>query len=501
MKNQDFIKHLNQSTDHELVISSSKENTFEIDFNVPEERDQFELDPLFSDHMVLQANRTITISGRYKTDGPIAVVFAHKTFFSEVHEGIFTFELGEFPYGEPFELELYTKQSKYVLHDIYIGEVYVMSGQSNMAITLNQIREHANHYYQDKIVQDKDLIHSDHIRFFQVCAYGTGEGQNEFHCNERPKWSILNSSNYLDISATAFYFAQELMDLFPVPIGLVLAAVGATITSTWIPNEEAKTIDQTYIKNETDSDTPSRFYNGMIYPLRTFRFAGVIWYQGEGQHVHYKENMEKLIYGWRKDFNDPSLKFLIIELPRIDFDMGYTKDSWFEVRKQQKELSGLTNVFYSVSIDFGIKESETNDPMHPFDKDLIGKRAAHACIKYFYNKHGIWSSPELKLIRYKDDKVIIELNEVGESIILKSLKAGFEVSNDGSTFYYAEPKIVGKTTIELKSKIKGIIKVLYGYTYQVKEVFGGDGYPPKLSDLVCVYNSEGYPLDQFWIKL
>jgi sialate O-acetylesterase len=92
----------------------------------------------------------------------------------------------------------------------------------------------------------------------------------------------------------------------------------------------------------------------MIHPLRNYTFRGVIWYQGEGQHVAYEDNMTRLIQGWRRDFNDPELKFLIVELPRFDYELAYTQESWFSVRKQQQALTKIENVAYSVSIDLGI---------------------------------------------------------------------------------------------------------------------------------------------------
>ena len=211
--------------------------------------------------------------------------------------------------------------------------------------------------------------------------------------------------------------------------------------------------------------------------------------------------MTRLIEGWRRDFNDPNLNFLIIELPRFDADLAYSQDSWFSVRNQQKELSELENVTYSVSIDLGIVSSETDDPIHPFDKDAISLRAAHAFMAEFYQAPGLWTSPKLVYAGYLDGKLTLKFSNVGEGLYLTDKKAGFEVSTDGNRFTYIEPIIIDEETIELQTIEEDIMAIRYGYTYNVPEVFGSTGQPNSLSELVCVYNSEHYPLDQFMIYI
>ncbi|QWB95427.1 sialate O-acetylesterase [Mycoplasmatota bacterium] len=239
----------------------------------------------------------------------------------------------------------------------------------------------------------------------------------------------------------------------------------------------------------------------MIAPLKQYSFRGVVWYQGEGQHVAYEENMTKLIDGWRRVFNHEDLKFVIVELPRIDFDLQYTESSWFKVREQQKRLADYPNVTYSVNIDLGIKTSETNDPMHPYDKKEAGKRAAHAFMKSFYQAEGVLTSPKITYIGYDNNDLILKFSNVGEGLYLNDYLAGFEVSVDGVNYQYAKPILIDQYTIRIETDERQVLSVRYGYSYSITEVFGLEGTAPTLADLVCVYNSGGYPLDQFEIYL
>lgn len=483
-------------SDNDAKISST-EPTFKIEKNVPTEKKRFGFDPMFSDNMVLQANAGIHVYGTFDTDGDIAIELNGQTFYSEINDHKFSFYLGHYTYGGPYEMIVYTRSSKYVFTNVMIGEVFLMSGQSNMAITLSQILKSASPTYTSKINKDVLGIVDDQIRFITVGMAGSSEPMEAFHSYQTYPWEILSSDNALGLSATAFYYAKELKEQYDISIGVIISAVGATNTNTWIPIQDAVGMDQTYIKNISDADTPSRYYNGMIHPLKQFTFRGVVWYQGEGQHVSYEDNMTRLIHGWRREFDSPNLKFLIVELPRFDYELGYTQDSWFSVRQQQQALTKIDGVSYSVNIDLGISANETNDPIHPFDKDRVGSRAAHAFMDAVYDAPGLWSAPKLIYVGYVSGKLILKFSNVGEGLYLTSKKAGFEISVDGNRFSYVEPILVDKNTIELNTSLESIQVIRYGYTYHVPEVFGPTGIPSILSELVCVYNSGDYPLDQF----
>lgn len=492
--------NLNSISTNDNMLTSM-EPTFDIDSHVPLEKSTFRFEPIFSDSMVLQANAVIKFYGEHDIDGQIALNLNGHTYYTEVIDQLFTFYIGHYTYGGPYEMTLYTETSKYVFKDVLIGEVYLMSGQSNMAITMSQILKSANSAYAQKINQDINDVDTDKIRFITVGILGSSEPLDKFQIYQTFPWEVLTQDNALNISATAFYFAQEILSQYDIPIGIIISAVGATYTNTWIPKKDVVGMDATYIKNISDADTPSQYYNGMIAPLKHMMFRGVIWYQGEGQDVQYEENVTKLIHGWRREFNNPNLKFLIVGLPRFDFDLPNTQERWFQVRKQQQRLANIEGVTYSVSIDLGIMSSQTNDPIHPYDKDLMGKRAAHAFMDAFYEAPGIWTSPRLIYAGYLDGKLILKFSNVGDGIYLTDKKAGFEVSSDGIRFSYVEPKLVDYETIELITSLDNVQAIRYGYSYSFQEVFGSNGQPGSLSELVCVFNGGHYPLDQFLIYL
>lgn len=491
-------RSLKSTNDHLL---SSTTPTFEINADVHESKGKFQFEPFFSNSMVLQANAVFKFYGSYETDGKIAVTLNGKTFYSEVVNQSFSFYMGPFAYGGPYLMTVYTETSKYTFKDVMIGEVYLMSGQSNMAITILENLRSADETFINKVQQDIRDMNHDKIRFLTVGMIGSSEPHDQFQANQTFPWDVLTPDNASTLSMTAFYFATEIVKQYDIPVGVIVSAVGATVTSTWIPEAEANGMDTTYIKNVGDADTPSRYYNGMVAPLKQFTFRGVVWYQGEGQHVKYQENMTRLINSWRREFNDTDLKFIIIGLPRFDGDLAYSQESWFKVRAQQQALTSIAGVTYSVNIDLGISESQSNDAIHSYDKDVLGMRAAHAFMKAFYDAPGVLTSPKLQSASYVEGKLILKFYNIGEGIFLTNQRAGFEVSTNGTHFSYASPKLIDHETIELETDLSNIIVIRYGYTFNVPEVFGPGGKPRYLSELVCVYNSENYPLDQLLVRV
>ena len=125
---------------------------------------------------------------------------------------------------------------------------------------------------------------------------------------------------------------------------------------------------------------PSTLYNGLIAPMASLPFRGVVWYQGESDvdiRNQYCELMKALIADWRDTFANPGLPFYIVEL--ADFlhpsDTG-GRSAWQEMRDAQRRAAEETDRAYWIKNgDIG----EWND-IHPRDKKTPGKRTAQAIL-------------------------------------------------------------------------------------------------------------------------
>lgn len=472
----------------------------------------------FADYMVFQANAVNCVFGTYSENGAIAVNVKgtgyDKTFYGTVADGAFEVYLDTVPYGTEYTVTVYTPTGRKTLSHVAFGEVYLMSGQSNMGMTMNQCLDP---YQESGVCIYQDLIDGDHstdLRVMGVYPAVSRTTVDSVTTSQGLNWRYINKKSAGDMSAVAYFFANRIHDMYDVPVGIIQSAMGGTNTCTWIPAEEYADADPTYSNpdpngelTDNDSNTPSTRFNAMIYPLRKTTVRGVCWYQGEGQSIKYFENTSLLISGWRRIFGRDDLPFHIVELPR---HMAGDYDGWFSIRTQQKRLADeLTNVSYSVNIDRGIFPKNFSagiynpgilgdDGIHCPDKEQVGIRAADAFAQKFYKATGTLSGPVFKRAILTSEGLFVEYETGGNQVVLGNSLCGFEVSNDGTHWSYAKPSEYSNNEIMLKyDPAITPTHIRYGYTYSCTEVFGDKGMPDKIENLVCVYNRAGYPADQF----
>ena len=122
----------------------------------------------------------------------------------------------------------------------------------------------------------------------------------------------------------------------------------------------------------------TQIYNGMIAPLRDYGLTGAAWYQGEadvGRAGSYADRLTAMMSGWRTQFRQPRLPFLIVSL--ANFGPSSSKpiaSGWAELREQQRlGVQRDPNAALVVAMDLG----ERLD-VHPANKIELGRRLARA---------------------------------------------------------------------------------------------------------------------------
>src|SRR5690606_37827483 len=92
----------------------------------------------FQSHMVLQRDTTISIFGTANRDEEIEVVFDGKIqkATTDSHGG-WKVNFPAYPAGGPYTIRISGKQEEIILEDVWLGDVYLCSGQSNMVFSLN----------------------------------------------------------------------------------------------------------------------------------------------------------------------------------------------------------------------------------------------------------------------------------------------------------------------------------------------------------------------------
>lgn len=127
--------------------------------------------------------------------------------------------------GGPFEMRVEGKNSKQVIGDVWIGEVWVASGQSNMDFSMKDgVLEKAREISEASFEK---------IRLFTVSKVAAVEPPREPVGN----WHVCTPGNAADFSAVAYFFGRELHRKLGVPVGLINASWGGTIAEAWTTRE------------------------------------------------------------------------------------------------------------------------------------------------------------------------------------------------------------------------------------------------------------------------
>ncbi|MBQ0011079.1 MAG: hypothetical protein KBT07_00055 [Clostridiales bacterium] len=113
------------------------------------------------------------------------------------------------------------------LTDICFGDVFYLSGQSNMELPV----------YRTMDVSEEEIraSHYPYIRQYRVTpAFELAEDAS-IDLPEQP-WTCADGEELMQFSAAGFYCAKRIYDEKKVPIGLVLGAQGGSTIEAWMPS-------------------------------------------------------------------------------------------------------------------------------------------------------------------------------------------------------------------------------------------------------------------------
>lgn len=188
---------------------------------------QIRLPRLISDGMVLQREQNLKIWGWASPQENITLVLKGKTYRSQAdQQGNWNLQLPAQSAGGPFELNFKGKNEVQV-KDVYFGDVWICSGQSNMVLPMERVKER----YGADIAQANYPA----IRNFFIPTLTNLQGPQA----DLPsgKWVVANPQDVLTFSAVAYFFAKNIYDKYQVPIGLINASVGGTPIEAWISEQ------------------------------------------------------------------------------------------------------------------------------------------------------------------------------------------------------------------------------------------------------------------------
>jgi sialate O-acetylesterase len=441
------------------------------------------LPAVFSDHLVLQRNASVTIWGWADPNESVRVLgswnVSDTVRTKTANDGRWSLKIKTGEAGGPFTLLVEGANSKVVLQDVLIGEVWICSGQSNMEYTANWGLEN-----KDSAIAQADFPG---IRFFHVPRVGADYPQQDCKAD----WEKCTPATMPNNTAVGYYFALALQRKLHVPIGLIEAAWGGTPAEVWVRRDRVEG-NPDLVANEYDDHStgwpvkPGLLYNGMITPVIPYGVAGAIWYQGESNAYRpgaYAVLMDSLVTGWRADFGQ-DFPFYYVQIAPFTYDS--TKQKAFILREQQDLAQRL--IPHSGMVVIGDHVADIHN-IHPKDKLDVGERlAAYALADTYHDSVGPYQSPSYQSMRIEGRKVYLSFDHAGGGLIADGEPAGakspggpahFQIAGADGQFVDAKAVIQGNSIIVSAPGVSQPAAVRYCFSNSaVPTVFSKNGHLP-----------------------
>ena len=181
------------------------------------------VDAPVGDHMIVQRDRPLRIAGTAApAEAVTATVAAAKAATKADANGRWSVTLPALPAGGPYTVKI-RGANTLTFTDVWAGEVWVASGQSNMEFPLQRSRGGA----------DAAALGCSGLRLFTTANPPAAAPATKLG----GEWRACDGANAAGFSAAAFHFGRELHRALGVPIGIIQASVGGTPAEAWTPRE------------------------------------------------------------------------------------------------------------------------------------------------------------------------------------------------------------------------------------------------------------------------
>jgi len=477
------------------------------------------LPAVIGDNMVLQRGEKVSIWGWANPGEEVTAGVSWsrmKWAVTADEKGEWLFKMDSPKTGGPYKMTISGK-NVINLDNIMSGEVWVCSGQSNMAMQVQS---------SNSATEEIAAAEYPNIRLFTVTRKVAQKPLKD--C--QGSWASCSPETVPGFSAAAYFFGRELHKRLNVPIGLIHTSWGGTPAEAWTRRDilEADADFQPILARNAeklanfprakeeypkklenwkqavekakaqgknaprrpraplgpdDPHSPAGLYNGMIAPLIPYGIQGAIWYQGESnasRAYQYRKLFRTMIMNWRKDWGQGNFQFLFVQLANFMETKPEPGDSaWAELREAQTMTLSLRNTGMATIIDIG----EANN-IHPKNKQDVGKRLALWALARTYEKDIVYSGPLYKSMKVEGGKIRLSFDQAGGGLVARGGEAlkGFAIAGADRKFVWADAKIDGNTVVVSSDDVANPVAVRYAWA----------------DNPVCnLYNKENLPASPF----
>ena len=191
------------------------------------------LPQLFQSGMVMQRGKPIPVWGWADKGEQVTITFQKKTYTTTADDqGCWRIDLPKQKAGGPYTLEVKSdgvKSEKLTIDNILIGDVWLLSGQSNIDVTIERV--------YPQYVNEIDQFNNDQIRLFRVQNETSTHGVKDDIRATNINWKPLTKQNAWLFSAVGSFLGKRMFEKNKVPQGIIVNSWGGTPIEAWISKD------------------------------------------------------------------------------------------------------------------------------------------------------------------------------------------------------------------------------------------------------------------------
>jgi sialate O-acetylesterase len=489
--------------------------------------------PIFNRGAVLQCEMPVKVWGTAGAGAAVSILLDGNPVAETKAQpdGRWTLEIPAQKPGGPHTLEAKGADASTQIEDVWFGEVWIASGQSNMVQPLANAEGGTEALA--RTVPD--------IRFV-VVPKTTGLPAEAKLTAQDLAWKEFAPPANARIASAAFFFADRLHEETGRRVGIVQTSVGGVFVTAWMPlsallenpafawhaetrrkaearppaeakaewenfekasqalakwkknpqGEKPAAVPDPGLENSFNPKSPTVLWENMAAPLVPYTARGIIWYQGEANArgpEEYRLLFPALIGAWREAWKRPDWPFLFVQLASLQEVNGKPPaGDWPGLRAAQAfTRDTVPHTGMALAIDSGERED-----IHPKYKKPVGERLARLALAQVYARDIVARGPLLTKAETREGRVQLTFEHAGTGLKTSDGKAevpGFELAGVDKKFHPATAKISGKDTVELLCpEVTAPTSVRYAWAAWVE--------PP-----VTLQNSAGLPAEPSERKL
>ena len=434
------------------------------------------LPAIFNDNMVLQQKTGAAIWGKATPGNIVEITTSWDNNNYSTHanaQGNWKITVKTPSAGGPYEITI-SDGEELKLSNVLIGEVWICSGQSNMAMPVKG-------YRNEPIIGSNEAIATsgnENIRLFTVSRDKSLEPLDDL----TGQWLECIPEHVAEFSATAYFFGSMIQQVLGVPVGLICSSWGGTRIEPWISEQGIKKFDWVTLPDKKQTgdfsqQLPTVLFNAMIKPLTGFSIRGALWYQGESNRnepVRYTQLMPGLIENWRSEWGIDDMPFYYVQIAPFDYGPAGLNSALLR-EAQLKASTALPNTGMASLMDAGEK-----DCIHPADKRAAGERLAYLALAKTYGKKGFeYSGPVLNnmviegnMIKLTFDHAANGLTTFGKDLV------NFKIAGENKRFYQATAFITREGITLFAPQVANPVAVRYAFDdFVIGELYNTEGLP------------------------